>query len=537
LGRSTARAEYQPVNKVLEWYVQDNWRTTRKLTLDYGVRFTYDLPAYQKEDFGGNFDPAAYNRAQQGVLYVPARNAAGTRVAMDPRTGQQFPAAYIGFFVPGSGDPFTGSYKAGDPRYPRGFFNTNGLLFAPRVGFAYDVTGDGKTAVRGGFGVFFNSRARSGQMGDMSGNPPIVTDQQQFYGNVNTFLAASTLQAPSSFSRVMEPNPKMLTFYQMSLGVQRDVGFKTVLDLAYVGNIGKNLGQTRQINAVPYGARFLPENQDRTTNTPLPDNFFRPYFGYVNLPWFEFEGTSSYHSLQAQLKHQFTRGFQFNVAYTWSHALNYGNDYNSTVAQFNDVRFWNYGPSNSDRRHTFTANWLWELPRASRLVDNGVVKLLFDNWQISGIYAYATGLPSEVTMELADGADLTGGGDGVTVTKIGPADLPRGDRTFNRWFDTSKFVRTARGNVGSGAAGSRDAFRLPGLNNFDLTFFKNFPLKGRVALQARWEMYNALNHPTFSDVNSTARFDAAGNQINPQFGQVTAARSARIMQGSVRLSF
>jgi hypothetical protein len=335
----------------------------------------------------------------------------------------------------------------------------------------------------------------------------------------------------------MEPDPKMLTFYQMSLGVQRDIGFKTVLDVAYVGNLGKNLGQTRQINSVPYGARFLPQNQDPTTNTPLPDNFFRPYIGYVNLPWYEFKGSSSYHSLQAQVKHQFTRGFQFNVSYTWSHALNYGNDYSTGVAQFNDVRFWNYGPSNSDRRHTLTANWLWDLPKASGLVNNGVVRLLFDNWQFSGIYAWATGLPSEVTMELADAVDLTGGGDGVTVTKTGPANLAGGDRSFNHWFDTSKFVRTARGNVGSGAAASRDAFRLPGLNNFDLTFFKNFPLKGRVALQARWEMYNAFNHPTFSDVNSTARFDAAGNQINPQFGVVTAARSARVMQGSVRLSF
>jgi hypothetical protein len=131
--------------------------------------------------------------------------------------------------------------------------------------------------------------------------------------------------------------------------------------------------------------------------------------------------------------------------------------------------------------------------------------------------------------------DLTGGGDGTSVVMRGKAVLPKSDRTFSRFFDTGVFARPPKGGTGAGA--SRYAFRGPGINNWDLTFFKDVPVREKVAFQFRWEMYNAFNHTQFNGVDRTARFDAQGRQINTQFGQITSSRSPRIQQLSMRVSF
>jgi hypothetical protein len=134
-----------------------------------------------------------------------------------------------------------------------------------------------------------------------------------------------------------------------------------------------------------------------------------------------------------------------------------------------------------------------------------------------------------------DGAEITGGGDGARIVVTGKAQLPHGDRAMLRWFDTSVFARPAKGTMGTAP---KDVFRLPGINNWDISLFKNFPIKSEARyVQFRWEMYNAFNHTQFSSVDATARFDAQGNQVNTRFGQVTAARAGRVIQASLRLTF
>jgi hypothetical protein len=202
---------------------------------------------------------------------------------------------------------------------------------------------------------------------------------------------------------------------------------------------------------------------------------------------------------------------------------------------YRPVRVWAYGKDGSDQTHNFVLNYTWDLPKASRLAPNPVVRWAFDNWQWSGITAFVSGQPSGVGFSTVDGADITGGGDGSRIVVTGNPNLTRGDRAFTRWFDTSVFARPPQGSPGNAP---KDMIRLPGVNNWDMSFTKRFPVKSESRyFQLRWEMYNAFNHTQFSGVNTTARFDAAGNQVNGQFGQVTSTRSPRVMQGSLRFTF
>jgi hypothetical protein len=177
------------------------------------------------------------------------------------------------------------------------------------------------------------------------------------------------------------------------------------------------------------------------------------------------------------------------------------------------------------------------MPRGSRLIPGLVGRAVLDNWQVSGVTTFASGFPSNVSLATSDNYDFTGGGETCGVVQTGPAILPRGERMLDRWFDTSVFRRpSGRGDIGNNCSNYK--FRLPGINNWDVSFFKNFPIgEGSKRFQFRWEMYNVFNHTQFETVDTTARFDAAGQQINANFGRVTNARQERRMQAAIRFNF
>jgi len=312
--------------------------------------------------------------------------------------------------------------------------------------------------------------------------------------------------------------------------------------VAYVGSKGRNLLQTENLNLVPYGARFDPANTDPTRpGNPLPDNFFRPFPGYGDVNFFLNDGVSDYNALQIQANRRFTHGLQFGVAYTYSKSKDYtsgnetGTGANMRIPTYQDPRTWSYGLSSFDQTHVAVVNYTWELPKASSLWDAGIIRAICDDWMLSGITAFTSGTPATVSYTLTDNADITGGGDGGRAVLTGDPLLPRSDRTMLRWFNTSVFARPAKGDAGNAA---KDIIRLPGVNNWDITLFKRIPLKSaRRNLQLRWEVYNVFNHTQFNGVDTTARFDASGNQVNPTFGQVTSTRAPRVMQGAIRFMF
>jgi hypothetical protein len=333
--------------------------------------------------------------------------------------------------------------------------------------------------------------------------------------------------------------------------VQRDIGFKTVLDVAYVGSLARHLMQRRSVNPVPYGGRFLASSIDPTVSggaTPLQDNFLRPYKGYGDINYIEFASNSNYHALQVQANRRVTTSLAFGVAYTWSKAMDLVDNNNNNINPFIDPRVRNYGKAGFDRTHNLTINYIYRLPKLSKYWDNGFTRQALDGWELSGITSFVSGAPLGIGYTTVQGSDLVGGNGGgldSRVVLVDDPNLPKGDRTFLRYFNTSVVQAPTKANFGIGNA-PKDPIRGPGTNNWDISLFKNFNLapEGRVRLQYRLEMYNAFNHTQFTGVDTTARFDLnkqpgdPSYQVNGTFGQYSAAlaNSRRIVMG-LKLNF
>ena len=520
--------------KNLEWFVQDNWKITRRLTLDYGLRFYWHPPNYSARNNVAGFVPDRYQAGKSPLLYQPVR--VGTqRLGMDPRTGSTVSSVLIGAFVPGSGDPYNGMVVAArEPSYPRGLIDDQGVLYGPRLGFAYDLFGNGRTALRGGFGIFYD-RLQTDQVLEMVENPPLRNTPILYYNSFATYLQSTGSLFPSSVTGLSRSG-EVPTVMNWSFGVQQNVGFNTVLDVAYVASVARHLMVNRNLNALPYGANFLPQNQDPTNpGTPLPSNFLRPYPGYADVNVREFSSTSNYHSLQVQVNRRYARALQYGLSWTWSKAMDFVDGNFSTIATYAPLRVWNYGKADFDRTHNLAFSYTWDLPKASARWNSLFARHVLDNWHLAGITSFISGAPLGIGLSTTDNADIAGGGDGVRVVVLSNPVLPKSQRTFTRFFNTGAFGRPAKGTFGNAP---KDVIRGPGINNWDLSLFKNFSLGAETRmLQLRWEAYNAWNHTQFSSVDTSARFTPEGQQANTRFGALTAARAPRQMQLALRLRF
>ncbi|MCU1263373.1 MAG: TonB-dependent receptor, partial [Bryobacterales bacterium] len=356
-AEATARPKGNFLFSNLELYLQDSWRVTHSLSLDFGVRFYHDPPQYEGTNQLASFSRSAYDPKNAAVLLRPA-TVNGVKVAQDPLSGQTYPFGLVGSFVPGAGNPADGDILAGVNGAPRGLYTVAPWDIAPRFGFAWDPIGSGKTAVRGGAGIYFDRIEGNPVMGQI-GNPPLIFSPTQYYGTFADIQSSvsSGLLSPNGSVTSLAGNGHQQAVYNFSMDIQRQIGRSDVIDIGYTGSMARHLLWQRNINPVPLGSNFLglnPQNRDpTTTSTVLAPNFLRPYQGAGDILLYEFAGTSNYHGLLASYAHRWGSKMNVNLSYTFSKALDESDSYSSQVDAFVSPRSRNYGRAGFDRNQTF----------------------------------------------------------------------------------------------------------------------------------------------------------------------------------------
>jgi Carboxypeptidase regulatory-like domain/TonB-dependent Receptor Plug Domain len=544
----------------VEWYLQDNWRATSKLTLEYGMRFYWVQPQYDQALQTSAWNPGLYNTANTAVLRTAGLDASGKRVSINPLTGEQGPAALIGSIV-NTGKGFVngvyanGMGQAGKNGYPKGLMADRGILYAPRLGIAYQL--DSKTVVRAGGGVFYD-RLQGNPVFDMLPNPPSTIIPKFYYGNLASIPPASAGTFFPAGVVGFDEGGNIPTTYNWNFTIQRQLPFDLLLDVGYVGSSSNHDLYRVNQDAIPLGAAWLPQNQDPLNSSPKFDgttsnqpNFYRPYLGYAGTTDYGFGANSNYHALQVAAHRRFGRSFTFDGAYTWSKVLGTASGDGSTVNPFNS-RAADYGPLSYDHTQVLVFNYVYNLPTfvKSKSAFGRIGGGIANDWQISGITTFQTGAPVTPSFTISGIGNLneryTGSPDiGPRVAMTGSPSYPKG---IYQWMNPTTFaLPPVKGSAGFDSA--PDSLRLPGDNDWDISIFKNIPLpREGMHIQLRVEMFNAFNHARFNAVNTSAQFNPSGQLINTPsvlggtggrfgFGALTGTADPRRIQLAAKFYF
>ena len=501
-------------------YAQDNWRVNKRLTLNLGLRWDGVPHTYEANNRMGNFYPNLYDPSQPAILDANG-NISPTSPGLGGSPNPILKAAGTQFYLNGIGIPGT------TPGVPKGLVNTQWAAFGPRIGFAYDLTGSGKTVVRGGFGMMYE-RIQGNDMYNAGPNIPFssnVNFNNVSLDNPSTFLKdGSTAVAPitvASITGLAVNQYKLPVAYQYSAGVQHSLASRTVLSVMYVGN------QSRQQNYYQDVNLPNPSNLPGIIDHTIQRNTVNPYQGFGSISMSTDGAEAHYNGLQVDLNSQIKRDLSLRVFYTLSRSIDPttggsgGGDLSSVS---NPYAGWQYdvGRSGYDRLNNLSFNFIYDIP-FMRHASSALARVLVGGWEVSGIVTIESGTPLNI--------GLTGdqGGNGIGGTnrpdKTGALSTPH---TKQQWITGSAFTAPAVGDWGTLGHNAIDG---PGRDNWNLSLFKNFifsEARGS-GFELRFETFNTFNHPQISGMPT--------NFGDAHFGQPNAFFPGRIIQLGGKLTF
>ena len=542
------------VNNNYSFYLIDNWHIVPRLTLNLGLRYDGMPHAFERYNKFANFVPGSYSTtlgnpiADNGTLQDSQLSTFGTGTAK--------------FYL-------NGIQEAGVNGFPKGNVENRYFTWQPRVGFAYDIFGNGKTVMRGGAGIFYE-RVQGNDVYNAALNPPFAyqpAPTNVMFSDPTVPIAtgdkSSTLSLyPSTLTsnKYNYPPPGTLNW---SLGFQHQVAPSIVAALQYVGSSGWDQNNNRPINTLPLTNN--PNNKWSTGNanpqqstvTSAIDNFptdpnwnptysdrwavqggkintnkLRQYPGFASIGQLENSTNSHYHSLQAGVRFENKWGLTSQLAYTFSHLIDTGGGTGGDLGGLPNP-FWisyNKGSGYYDRRHIFNVSYVYALPFGKHS-SNVAYKTIVGGWGISGITVFQTGLPLNINYNGTDTLGLGGGTSNRPNLTGTPITYPK---TQAKWFNANKPTESGPfanpvapwnggANQGWGSAG-RDNVRSPGLNNFNLSLSKTIQLTGHEGpnIELRFESFNTFNKTQFNAVNA--------NTNDSNFGQVTSIVGARTLE-------
>lgn len=563
-GQQSQLVKYFNRYKLFEPYFQDDWRITDRLTLNLGIRFSLFETYREKQHQAFNFDPNHYVAGQTTVDPVTDIVTELTANGLPPSI-TNLPNGIVQCGVTSG--------------VPDGCMSSHWFNPAPRLGFAWDPWGNGKWAIRGGYGIFFeHTNGNEANTESLENSPPLATAEVRVIttpGYANIGAGAASNQFPLGVIAI--PTKAVWPYMQQwHLDVQHEVARSTVATLSYVGSKGTHLTRESNFNqlyptplsANPYkpGEAIGANGHDDCGTFTTPSGVavtgqaainlavacganadpIRPFPGYSNITHLEEAASSTYHALQASLRRNLGQ-LTISAAYSYSHSIDDASDRGDS-SFVNSYDFpGNRGSSNFDQRHTFDFSYVWDIPIFRSA---GLANKLLGGWQYSGIATVGTGTPFSAAYN-PDNAGVVNGvaGGGARASRpdivgdphAGP--FPTPDSGFARVFYNASAFAVPRG-LTFGDVG-RNTLYNPRRTNFDMALFKHFAIRESLAFEFRAEAFNVFNHTEWLPIagsGGSANSNSPNGQNNNVFGnpgflQVGAAHYPRILQLGAKLIF
>jgi len=513
-----------------EWFVQDSWKIRSNLRLELGLRHSIIQPYYSLWRNMVVFDPKLYDPSKAAV--------------MDPGSGFILSGdQYNGLVIPGDGFPesakgrvpvaTSGQFDRLFRGVPKEFSQIHKKDFQPRMGIAYSF--NEKTVIRAGAGRFMTRLGVSDSV-FLGGNPPLQPMVSISNGRVDSPGGGSARAFPFNVTTQDQifPNP---TAWTWNATFERELPFRTTLEVGYVGRKGLNGQRERNINQLVPGTR--------QANPGINPDALRPFKGFGPIRITNNDANSIYHGLQVGVNRRFSGGFSYGVAYTLAKSSDDGSAQRDIIPNnYDRTQLW--GASDYDNRHTMVINYIYELPWLKG--QSSLAGKVLGGWQITGVTQFQTGIP--VTIRTGDDFAGVGSGSGQQIWNVnGDYKLSRGEQKFsqatadsNFWFRTTNSDKTSI--FTAPAAGTfttqlnRNLIYGPGFQNWNAGIFKTYKFTESQNIQFRFEAFNWINHPNLGGENGSS--NTAGIDINPRsgtFGKVFTKGGERRLQLSLRYSF